>query len=112
MNDIIQIIKSLEDLGVLIDGVTKTIKHEIKKEDWFLRTLLAPLVASLVQPVRSSVIKGISGSGVRRAGRGYVDGKILVPLHPSNNIKTTNYFKCEPRFNGIYSLPRRKDGLM
>ena len=33
MNDIIQIIKSLEDLGVLIDGVTKTIKHEIKKED-------------------------------------------------------------------------------
>ena len=33
MNDIIQIIKSLEDLGVLIDGVTETVKHEIKKED-------------------------------------------------------------------------------
>ena len=31
INDIIKIIKSLEDLGVLIDGVTGTVKHEIKK---------------------------------------------------------------------------------
>ena len=30
MNHIIKIIKSLEDLGVLIDGVTETVKHEIK----------------------------------------------------------------------------------
>ena len=31
MNDIIKIIKSLEDSGVLIDGVTETVKYEIKK---------------------------------------------------------------------------------
>ena len=31
MNDIIKIIKSLGDSGVLIDGVTETVKHEIKK---------------------------------------------------------------------------------
>ena len=31
MNDIIKIIKSLEDSGVLIYGVTETVKHEIKK---------------------------------------------------------------------------------
>ena len=31
MNDIIKIIKSLEDSGVLIDGVTETVKHEIKE---------------------------------------------------------------------------------
>ena len=30
MNDIIKIIKSLEDSGVLIDGVTETVKDEIK----------------------------------------------------------------------------------
>ena len=30
MNDIFKIIKSLEDSGVLIDGVTKTVKHENK----------------------------------------------------------------------------------
>ena len=31
MNDIIKIIKSLEDSGVLIDRVTETVKNEIKK---------------------------------------------------------------------------------
>ena len=31
MNDIIKIIQSLEDLGVSIDRVTETVKHEIKK---------------------------------------------------------------------------------
>ena len=31
MNDIIQINKSLGDSGVLIDGVTETVKHETKK---------------------------------------------------------------------------------
>ena len=31
MNDIIKIIKSLEDSNVLIDGITETVKHEIKK---------------------------------------------------------------------------------
>ena len=29
MNDIIKIIKSLADLGVLIDGITETVKHKI-----------------------------------------------------------------------------------
>ena len=33
MSDIIKIIKSLEDSGVLIDGVTETVKHEIKKKE-------------------------------------------------------------------------------
>ena len=31
MNNTTEIIKSLEDLGVLFDGVTETVKHEIKK---------------------------------------------------------------------------------
>ena len=34
MSDIIKIIKSLEDSDVLIDGVTKTVKYEIKKKDF------------------------------------------------------------------------------
>ena len=49
MNEIFKIIKSLEDLGLLIDGVTETVKHEIKKQEGgFLGALLAPLAASLV----------------------------------------------------------------
>ena len=35
MNDI-KTIKSLEDSGVLIDGVTETVKHEINKKVGFL----------------------------------------------------------------------------
>ena len=34
---------------------------------------LAPLAISLVQQLISSVVKGISRRGVRRAGRGYMD---------------------------------------
>ena len=65
--DIIKIIKSLEDSGSLIDGVTETAKHEIKKQEGrFLRALLVPLDTSVVQPVISSVVKGISGRGDRR----------------------------------------------
>ena len=31
MNDIIKIVKLLEDLGLLIDGGTETVKHDIRK---------------------------------------------------------------------------------
>ena len=74
MNDIIKIIKSLEDSHVLIDEVTDAVKHEvIKQKGWFPRALLATLAAFIVQPLISSVVKGISGRGVRRAWRGYID---------------------------------------
>ena len=52
MNDITKIIKSLEDSDVLID--------DIKKQGGFHGALLAPLAASLLQPVISSVVKGVS----------------------------------------------------
>ena len=32
MNDVIKIRKLLEDSSALIDGITKTVKHEIKKK--------------------------------------------------------------------------------
>ena len=38
---------------------------KLKKQGRFLGALLAPVI--------SSVTKGISGTGVRRAGRGYMD---------------------------------------
>ena len=78
MNDIIKIIKYLENLGVLIDGVIETVKSVIKNEDGFLGVLLTSLATSLVQPVISSVVKGINGRGVKGAGTWYMDKKILV----------------------------------
>ena len=73
MNDL-KIIKLVEDLDVLIDGVTETVKYEIKKQEvGFFWALLAPLVNSIMQPVISSVVKDISGRGVRKARRRYMN---------------------------------------
>ena len=58
MDDITKIIKSIKDSDVLIDGNTETVKHEIKKQEGgFLGAALAPLAASMVQTVISSVVK-------------------------------------------------------
>ena len=43
----------------------ETVKHEIKKrESGFLEALLSLLATSIVQPVISSVVKGINGRGI------------------------------------------------
>ena len=72
MNDIIEIIKSLDNSSVLIDVVTEIAKHEIKKkqEGRFRWALLTSLAASVVQPVVSSVVNIICEREVRRAGKG------------------------------------------
>ena len=71
-DDIIKTVRLLEDSEVLIDGVTKVVKHEIKKQEGgFLAALLASLAASAFQPVISTVVKAIAGRRVMRTGRGY-----------------------------------------
>ena len=114
MNDIFKIIKSLEDSNVLIDGITDTVKHEIRKQEGrFLSALLAPFTASLVQPLISSVVKAINGRIMGRAETGYINKKFLAPLHRLSNIGIANYFIYEPKFNGAFSrnnLPRIKNG--
>ena len=48
-NDIVKIIKSLEESGLLMKGVSKTIKNEAKKQkSGFLGMLLGTLGASLL----------------------------------------------------------------
>ena len=64
-----------------------------------------------MQPVIFSVVKGISGREVSRAGRGYTDKNLLVPLHPLSNIEINQYFNYDSKFNGVFSrnnLPRIK----
>ena len=68
MNDFIKIIKSVAPSSLLIYRVTETVKDETKKlEGIFLKALLDPLAASVVQPVTSSIVKGISGGAIKRA---------------------------------------------
>ena len=64
MNDIIKIIKSLENSGVLIYGVNETVKkwNKKKKVDFLL-------FSYHIQPVISPLVKAISGRGIRSAGR-------------------------------------------
>ena len=50
-----------------------------KQESGFPPALLAVLAALLVQPVISSVVKGINERVFTRAGRGYMDKKISAP---------------------------------
>ena len=66
----IWIINSLEDSAVLI-GVNETVKHETKKEEGnFLGVVLAPLTASLLETVISSVVKGVSEIRIMSVERG------------------------------------------
>ena len=70
MDDILKIVKSLEDSGVLLKGVSETIQHEAKEQrGGFLSMLLGTLGASLLGDILS---KGLSGKGVIRAGEGTI----------------------------------------
>ena len=54
VDDIIKIVKSLGNSGILINRITKAVEHQMKKQEGgFLGALLAPLAASVVQPVIS-----------------------------------------------------------
>ena len=72
MNDIIKIIEALENSGILLRGVTKTIENETKEQrGGFLSMLLGTLGASLLGNLLTGG-KGIvrAGEGVIRAGEG------------------------------------------
>ena len=70
MDDILKIVKSLENSGVLLNGVSETIQHEAKEQrGGFLSMLLGTLGASLLGDVLS---KGLFGKGVIRAGEGTI----------------------------------------
>ena len=70
MDDILKIVKSLEDSNVLLKGVSETIQHEAKEQRrGFLGMLLDTLGASLLGDRLS---KGLSGKGVIRAGEGTI----------------------------------------
>ena len=67
MNDIIKIIKALENSGILLKGVSKAIKNETKEQKGgFLSMLLGTLGASLL----GNLLSG--GKGIMRAGEGIV----------------------------------------
>ena len=64
MKEIMKKVKSIEDSGLLIKVVTKTIENQMKKEKLdFLGMLLGTLVASLLMNM-------VTGKGVVKGGNG------------------------------------------
>ena len=62
MEDIMKIVKSLEESGLLIKGISETIENEAKEhKDGFLPMLLGTLAASILR-------NALTGKGVIRAG--------------------------------------------
>ena len=112
MNDILKIVESLENSGLLLKGVSETIQHEAKEQrGGFLSMLLGTLGASLLGDILS---KGLSGKGVIRAGEGtiragygskrpYLIFFLTIPAHPLTNFEIQEYYQNEPRFNGVFS---------
>ena len=85
MNDIIKIIEALENSGILLKGVTKTIENETKEQrGGFLSMLLGTLGASLLGNLLTGG-KGImrAGDGIARAGDGIMrasEGSKKTPI--------------------------------
>ena len=72
MYDVMKIVKSLEESGLLITGVTETIKNEAEEQKrGFIRMLLGTLGASLLGNLLTSkgTIRG--GEGTFRASHDF-----------------------------------------
>ena len=73
IEDIIKIVKSLEDSGLLLKGVTETVQNEVKEQKGgFLSMLLGTLGASLFGNLLTGreINRLRKGRGINRAGEG------------------------------------------
>ena len=90
MNGIIKIIEVLENSGILLKGVTKTIENETKEQrGGFLSMLLRTLGASLLGNL-------LTGKGMMRAGEEIVragEGSV-VSRAKSEGAKKKNQIRC------------------
>ena len=82
MEDILKIVKSLEDYGLLLGGVSETIKNEAKEQKGgFCSMLLGTLGASLLGNMLAA--KGVirAREGIIRAGYGSKGSSLKKLFH-------------------------------
>ena len=75
IEDIIKIVKSLEDSGLLVEEVTETVQNEAKKQKGgFLSILLGTLGMSLLENrlTRKEIYRAGKGNRINRTGGGTV----------------------------------------
>ena len=86
MNDIIKILEGLENSGILLKGVTKTIENETKEQrGGFLSMLLGTLGASLLGNLLTD------GKGMMRAGEGIVRADDGIVRAGEGNKKSSKF---------------------
>ena len=111
MKDLIEIVKSLEDSGLLLKGVSETIQNEAKEQKGgFLSMLLGTLGASLLGNIlagKGAIAKSVSeetnsksqGRGVNRAGEGIVRAGYGNKKFEKQQQKTKRIFNSASSFN-------------
>ena len=71
MQDLLKIVKSLEDSGILLDGINETVKNEVKQQKGgFLSMLLGTLGASLLRNMLAG--KRVIRAGYKSKGQGTI----------------------------------------
>ena len=90
IEDLIKIVKSLEDSGLLLKGVTESVQNEVKEQKGgFLSMLLGTLGASLLGNLLTGKGAFHAGKGIHRAGKGkgiYRAGEGIVRADEGNNM--------------------------
>ena len=111
MKDIIGIVKSLKDSGLLLKGVSETIQNEAKEQkEGFLSMLLCTLGASLLGNIlagKGAITKSVSketkwksqGRGVNRVGEGIVRAGYGSKKVRKVTIKIKRIFNAASSFN-------------
>ena len=106
MEDVLKIVKSLENSGLLLEEVREKIKDEATEQTGgFLSTLLGTLEGSLLGNMLAGKSIMRAGKGTARVGCGSRRSsfkKQLIPPHPLTSFEIQMYYQNEPRFNGVY----------
>ena len=104
MEDIIKEVKSLEDPGLLLKGVSETIKNEAKEQkggflsyNWCKFLLGNMLAGKGMNRVREEIelVMDLQDLESKKS--------FLIPLHPLNNFEIQKYYQSEPTFSKVYS---------
>ena len=89
MEDIMKIVKSVEESWLLIQGISETIKYETKKKKGgFLSMLLGTLAASILGNT-------LTEKEIIRAAEG--------TMRAVENFEIQKYYQNESKFNDLYS---------
>ena len=107
MKDIMKIIKALENSGILLKGVSKTIKNETKEQrggflSMLLGTLGASLLGNLLTGGKGSAASRAKGEGIMRAGDGIVragDGNVVSRAKSDGSKKNPKFTVTFSSFN-------------